>query len=298
MHFPSCMNESHSSQTLIWILLLGLARTCGRPPQPLTPLVVTLWYRAPELLLGLEVCLFVCVVEWMFGIIVREYTKDMIRTLKSPIIAVKLTSHFSDPHALNCISTRYISTDYTSLCCHFKGLHNGYWHVGCRMHCSRAFKGWTNTSWEGWDWSGRSVLSLKLQYQFNCNSFISAIHYTFSWGRFASSLELQVQGIRRVMYQIIIKVVWSMKIYYLCRIWPDLPLLPGFQKATANGTLAPERRFNRCMWVCMCTTNMCMIWIILSHTLAPFVPHNDSQSLGSLLPDLPSSGIDLLDGEI
>lgn len=30
----------------------GMARYCGDPPPKLTPLVVTLWYRAPELLLG------------------------------------------------------------------------------------------------------------------------------------------------------------------------------------------------------------------------------------------------------
>ena len=30
----------------------GLARTFGLPVQPMTPRVVTLWYRAPELLLG------------------------------------------------------------------------------------------------------------------------------------------------------------------------------------------------------------------------------------------------------
>ncbi|KAI6077710.1 Cell division protein kinase 10 [Aix galericulata] len=30
----------------------GLARTYGMPPKPMTPKVVTLWYRAPELLLG------------------------------------------------------------------------------------------------------------------------------------------------------------------------------------------------------------------------------------------------------
>ena len=33
----------------------GLARTVGSPPKPLTPRVVTLWYRAPELLLGSEI---------------------------------------------------------------------------------------------------------------------------------------------------------------------------------------------------------------------------------------------------
>ena len=30
----------------------GLARTYGEPLEPMTPRVVTLWYRAPELLLG------------------------------------------------------------------------------------------------------------------------------------------------------------------------------------------------------------------------------------------------------
>jgi len=30
----------------------GLAKTCGDPPAPMTPNVVTLWYRSPELLLG------------------------------------------------------------------------------------------------------------------------------------------------------------------------------------------------------------------------------------------------------
>ena len=33
----------------------GLARTFGYPYKPMTPIVVTLWYRAPELLLGAKV---------------------------------------------------------------------------------------------------------------------------------------------------------------------------------------------------------------------------------------------------
>lgn len=33
----------------------GLARTIGTPPKPLTPRVVTLWYRGPELLFGCRV---------------------------------------------------------------------------------------------------------------------------------------------------------------------------------------------------------------------------------------------------
>jgi cyclin-dependent kinase 10 len=32
----------------------GLAREISRPSEPMTPKVVTLWYRAPEILLGDE----------------------------------------------------------------------------------------------------------------------------------------------------------------------------------------------------------------------------------------------------
>ena len=39
----------------------GLAREYGSPLRPYTPVVVTLWYRAPELLLGCKVCVCVCV---------------------------------------------------------------------------------------------------------------------------------------------------------------------------------------------------------------------------------------------
>ena len=34
----------------------GLAREYGSPLKNYTPIVVTLWYRAPELLLGTKVC--------------------------------------------------------------------------------------------------------------------------------------------------------------------------------------------------------------------------------------------------
>ena len=33
----------------------GLAREYGEPLKPYTPIVVTLWYRSPELLLGIKV---------------------------------------------------------------------------------------------------------------------------------------------------------------------------------------------------------------------------------------------------
>lgn len=41
----------------IQIADMGLAREYGEPLKPYTPIVVTLWYRSPELLLGTHVCL-------------------------------------------------------------------------------------------------------------------------------------------------------------------------------------------------------------------------------------------------
>ena len=41
----------------------GLAREYGSPLKQYTPIVVTLWYRAPELLLGTKVGLFSCLPE-------------------------------------------------------------------------------------------------------------------------------------------------------------------------------------------------------------------------------------------
>eukprot|EP00118_Oscarella_pearsei_P009582 m.55817 g.55817 ORF g.55817 m.55817 type:complete len:402 (+) comp34503_c0_seq3:81-1286(+) len=49
----------------------GLARTFGYPPKPTTPLVVTLWYRAPELLLGAKIHTF-AVDMWAAGCILGE----------------------------------------------------------------------------------------------------------------------------------------------------------------------------------------------------------------------------------
>lgn len=38
--------------TICWLADFGLARRFGEPIKPMTPRVVTLWYRAPELLLN------------------------------------------------------------------------------------------------------------------------------------------------------------------------------------------------------------------------------------------------------
>ena len=50
---------------------LGLARSFGRPLQPSTPNVVSLWYRAPELLLG-EKCYTPNIDMWAIGCIFGE----------------------------------------------------------------------------------------------------------------------------------------------------------------------------------------------------------------------------------
>ncbi|CAN0226956.1 unnamed protein product, partial [Phaeothamnion confervicola] len=49
----------------------GLARVYGDPPRPLTPKVVTLWYRCPELLLGAEIYT-TAVDNWAAGCILGE----------------------------------------------------------------------------------------------------------------------------------------------------------------------------------------------------------------------------------
>ncbi|NXJ82799.1 CDK10 kinase, partial [Trogon melanurus] len=49
----------------------GLARTYGMPPKPMTPKVVTLWYRAPELLLGMTTQT-TSIDMWAMGCILAE----------------------------------------------------------------------------------------------------------------------------------------------------------------------------------------------------------------------------------
>ncbi len=46
-----------SNKGILKIGDFGLAREYGSPLKPYTPIVVTLWYRAPELLLGIKVIL-------------------------------------------------------------------------------------------------------------------------------------------------------------------------------------------------------------------------------------------------
>lgn len=46
-----CSYTVYTSRTFIFVADFGLARWFGLPLRPMTPRVVTLWYRAPELLL-------------------------------------------------------------------------------------------------------------------------------------------------------------------------------------------------------------------------------------------------------
>lgn len=53
----------------------GLAREYGSPLKSYTPIVVTLWYRSPELLLGAKVSmvLFIKIIIFLFCIMVKKY---------------------------------------------------------------------------------------------------------------------------------------------------------------------------------------------------------------------------------
>lgn len=48
-------NLLYSNSGLLKVADFGLARTFGEPTRPLTPHVVTLWYRPPELLFGSKI---------------------------------------------------------------------------------------------------------------------------------------------------------------------------------------------------------------------------------------------------
>ncbi|KAK9693564.1 hypothetical protein K7432_013871 [Basidiobolus ranarum] len=63
-----------NSQGVLKIADFGLARTFSKPAKPMTPRVVTLWYRAPELLLG-EHSYTTTVDMWSVGCIFGEFLK-------------------------------------------------------------------------------------------------------------------------------------------------------------------------------------------------------------------------------
>jgi cyclin-dependent kinase 10 len=63
-----------TSKGILKIADFGLAKTCGDPPCPMTPNVVTLWYRSPELLLGEKNYSF-AVDMWSVGCIFGELLK-------------------------------------------------------------------------------------------------------------------------------------------------------------------------------------------------------------------------------
>ncbi|KAG5184421.1 serine/threonine kinase [Tribonema minus] len=69
----------------------GLARTYGYPPRPMTPTVVTLWYRAPELLLGCE-SYTTAIDTWAAGCVLGELVRgEPLLPGKTPVDQLSLT---------------------------------------------------------------------------------------------------------------------------------------------------------------------------------------------------------------
>lgn len=64
-------NLLYTNQGLLKLADFGLARLFGAPPKPMTSKVVTLWYRAPELLLGCE-AYDTAIDMWAVGCILGE----------------------------------------------------------------------------------------------------------------------------------------------------------------------------------------------------------------------------------
>eukprot|EP00697_Spironema_sp_BW2_P015726 gnl/Spiro4/6686_TR3447_c0_g1_i1.p1 gnl/Spiro4/6686_TR3447_c0_g1~~gnl/Spiro4/6686_TR3447_c0_g1_i1.p1 ORF type:complete len:544 (-),score=104.29 gnl/Spiro4/6686_TR3447_c0_g1_i1:55-1662(-) len=66
-----CSNLLFNNKGQLKVCDFGLARHYGDPLRPMTPVVVTLWYRAPELLLGAP--MYTCAVDmWSVGCIFAE----------------------------------------------------------------------------------------------------------------------------------------------------------------------------------------------------------------------------------
>ena len=64
-------NLLYSNEGILKICDFGLARKFGHPLKPYTNLVVTLWYRAPELLLGIDIY-SPAIDIWSIGCILAE----------------------------------------------------------------------------------------------------------------------------------------------------------------------------------------------------------------------------------
>ncbi|KAI8923172.1 kinase-like domain-containing protein [Entophlyctis helioformis] len=75
-----------TSEGILKIADFGLARLYSDPPEPLTPRVVTLWYRSPELLLGVKI--YTTAIDmWSVGCIFGELLRS------EPLLAGKIERH-------------------------------------------------------------------------------------------------------------------------------------------------------------------------------------------------------------
>ena len=82
----------------------GLAREYGSPLKPYTPVVVTLWYRCPELLLGQKEY-STAVDMWSVGCILAEFLqKEPLFKGKSETEVIKLIFKVRDKRSRNYIA--------------------------------------------------------------------------------------------------------------------------------------------------------------------------------------------------
>lgn len=115
-----------NNQGEIKVADFGMARFCGDPaPANLTQLVVTLWYRSPELLLG-TTTYDSAVDMWSIGCILGElFTKKPLLQGKNEVDQLSKVSRASSPQGLERTDAIYVCL-FVDVCTDFRALRDTY----------------------------------------------------------------------------------------------------------------------------------------------------------------------------